>query len=268
MGSTPTVSAGLTARDAQVLAQLQRSERSAVRLARDRELFRGLRRAELHKTLFRLTRGGWIERLERGSYVVLGPGGTRTHSGLAVVADWLEGERYAVTGFAALAHWGLTQHSPSVIEVLLEQPKNDVEYGPVRVHFIRSSSERVERAEAVRVTGARAELRIVGPERALLDAATGRNAIPFYDLTEAIQRATRQRRFSHRKLVREARASTQAAARRLGWLAEHLRLADVSEELHGLVDDGGYVPLDPHAPVNEGRRNPTWRIYENAEVAV
>ena len=262
------VSAGITATDAQLIAALQRSARSVVRLRRDRSLFAEFRPAGVRKALFRLARRGWLERLERGSYVVLGPGGTRVHSALAVVADWLDGDEYAVTGFAALAHWDLTQHSPSVIDVLLVQPKGDVEYGSTRVHFIRSSPERIGHADAVSVRGARAELRIVGPERALLDAAANRHAVPLYDLADALRRGIRLRRIRPRRLGAEARGASRSAARRLGWLAQRLRLPKVAEQMRPHVGRGGYVPLDPRSPIDAARRDPLWRIYENTVVEV
>lgn len=261
-----TVSAGLPALDARLLADLQRSGRSVVRLRRDHALVNGIAPTSVRKALHRLARRGWLERLERGSYVVLGPGRTRIHGALAVVADWLEGDEYAVTGFAALAHWGLTQHSATAIDVLYVKPKRDVEYGATRIHFIRSTPDRIARGHAVNVRGARAEVRIVGPESALFDAAANRHAVPLYDLADALRRGTRLRRVRARRLQSEARVSSRAAARRLGWLAERMRLTEIVALMRPWVGSGGYIPLDPRVPVDFARRDRDWRVYENSEI--
>ncbi len=149
-----------------LLERIQRSGQAVVRIDRDRKIFgAALDNAELH-AVKGLADGGWLRRLERGAYVVAGLGRLETHLQLAIVADWLEGEPYAVTGFFALAHWNLTGHPPTAVDILLPRRKTNVEYGRTLFRFIYMPEARLPDAREVDVFGARARACIVSPERA------------------------------------------------------------------------------------------------------
>lgn len=262
-GTFRAVNAALGVRQAALLRALQRSGRAVVRLDRDRDGFGGFIGPELRKSFARLTAGGWLRRIERGTYAVLGPGATEVHQPLAVVADWLDGEEYAVTGFAALSHWDLTQHPATRIDILVTRWKRSVRYGPVEFRFARVARARIARAQTLRVPGARAELRIVSPERAVVDVAAGRHAVALSTLDEALERGLRFGRIQRRRLLRETTDARRAAVRRLGWLAER-RDAALAERLRQRVGWSGYIRLDPTVPATGAPRNTRWRVLENA----
>lgn len=247
-----------------LLAAIARSGRAVVRVDRDNELFAAFKPISRRQALARLEHAGWLHRIERGTYVALGAARLDTRSTLALVADWLEGTLYAVAGTAALAHWNLSGHSPSVVDILVASRKRAVEYRGIRFVFHTTDATLLEdpgSVQPVRIDGARAPLRVVGPERALLATAYGVHAPPFAVTADAFDRGLRFGVFNRRRLVAQARRD-HAAARRIGWLAEQ-RQDPLADALAPLVGRGGYVPLDPHG-ATDAPRNQRWRVIENA----
>jgi predicted transcriptional regulator of viral defense system len=234
-------------------------------LDRDEAIFAAFPAKPRRQALARLEGGGWLHRLERGAYLVLGPSGLDLRPTLAVVADWLEGTPYAVGGTAALAHWNLSGHTPSVVDILTSRRKRAVDYRGLR--FVFHATERKvlddpSSVRRVRIEGARAPLQVVGPERAVLATAYGQHASPLAVTADAFDRGLRFGVFNRRRFVAQARHD-YAAARRIGWLAEkhHDPLA---QALAPLVGRGGFVPLDPRGTA-EAPLNQRWRVIENAQ---
>lgn len=247
-----------------LLERIQRSGRAVVRVDRDHDIFRENDNAQ-RLALTRLTKGGWLVRLERGAYVVPGPGRTRRHGQLAIAADWLQGELYAITGFFALAHWDLTNQPPTTMDVLLPRFKNNVEFGGTRFRFIQAPAARLTSASAreVDVPGARARARIVTPERALVDVLAGRYASDIETVNDAFERGFRLGTLRRAGLLHELSAAPTVAARRLGWVAEHRGDKDLAAQLDPLVGNHGYAPVDPSRAVGAAQRNTRWRLLEN-----
>lgn len=246
-----------------LLDRIQRSGRAVVRVDRDRRIFRGRDNAE-SQALRRLADGGWLVRLERGAYVVAGPARIERHSQLALVADWLEGEPYVVTGFFALAYWNLTNQPPTTIDILLPRRKPNVEYGPTLFRFIQVPAARLPEPRLIDVPGAHARVRIVSPERAIADLVAGRYSSDIDTANDAFVRGFRLGILRRPQLTRELRISPAVATRRLGWLADRHGDEQLVEKLEPLVGSYGYLPLDPGRSTESAERNRRWRLLENA----
>lgn len=251
-------------REALLLGRVQRSGRAVIRVRRDRELFRDFAPNALRLVLKGLADGDWIHRIERGVYAVGQARGLRTQSQLALVADWLEGENYVVSGFFALAHWNLTIFPATTIDVLLDRRRPNVKYGQTLFRFIYVPADRLPRYKDVRVAGARALAQVVAPERALADVLSGKYATDFATADEAFKRGLRLGVLQRRRLIQAVNDAPATAARRLGWIAEHehdtLALA-----LRPFVGNDGYVALDPTRDATGAKRNANWRVLENVE---
>lgn len=256
--------ARLGPRELALLERFQRSRRAVVRLDRDPHPFEALRPNALRLVLKRLADGGWLRRLERGAYLVTGPGRIAEHSQLAIAADWLEGEPYVVGGLAALAHWNLIGHSPTTVDILLARRKPNVRETHTIFRFIYVPEAELPPARTVGVAGARALARVAEPEHALIHVVAGRYAATMAVVGEALRRGLRDRVLRRRYLIRALRHSPAAAARRLGWLAERQK-DPLAEKLRTLVGTGGYVALDPRRAVGRARRDRTWRVLENID---
>lgn len=261
----PTQTARLGPREIELLERLQRSGRAVVRMDRDRSLFSGFEANALRLVLRRLSEGRWLHRLERGAYVVTGPGRLAVRSQLAIAADWLEGEPYVIGGFFALAHWNLTTDAPTTVEVFLARRKPSVRYRHTLFRFIYVPREKLVPAREVSVPGARAPARIAGPEHTLAQILAGRHATSISVAEEALRSGLRQRVLNRYRLLRIFRSAPAVAARRLGWLAER-NGERFASELRAMRGSDGYLPLDPGRKVRRGRRNATWRLVENVEL--
>ncbi len=264
MATQPAPKPALGPQEVRLLERIQRSGRAVIRLRRDRKVFEGFGPNALRLLLKGLADGGWLRRIEKGVYAVSGIRGLETHGQLALVADWLEGEKYIVTGFFALAHWNLTAHPPTTVDVLLARRRPNVRYGPTLFRFIYAPAQRLPKHKEVRVAGAGALARVITPERALADVLAGRHATDFETAVEAFRRGLRLGVLQRRPLAQAAREGPATAARRLGWIAErqHDPIATV---LLTLVGNDGYVPLDPRRDTAGARRNTRWRVLENVE---
>ena len=247
-----------------LLERIQRSGRSVVRIDRDTALFGDARGSAVLHVLKELADGGWLRRLERGVYVVAGLGALETHSQLAIVADWLDGEPYVVTGFFALAHWNLTGHPPTTVDILLPRRKGNVQYGRTLFRFIYTPKAKLPDERVVEVSGSRASARIVSPERALADVVAGRYAADIDTADEGFERGLRLGVLTRRRLAHELRHVPAVAARRIGWIAE--RQGDpLADQLDSLVGNDGYAPLDPGRSIAHATRNTRWRLLENGQ---
>ena len=251
--------------EVRLLERIQRSGRAVLRLRRERNLFEGFAPNALRLLLKGLADGGWLRRIERGVYAVTSVRGLETHPQLALVADWLEGEDYVVTGFFALAHWNLTPHPPTTVDVLLARRRPNVRYGPTFFRFIYVPAQRLPRHKEVRVAGARALARVITPERALAEVLAGRHATDFDTAFEAFKRGVRLGVLKRRRLAQAAREAPATAARRLGWIAERQH-DPIAALLLAFVGNDGYVPLDPKRGTADARRNARWRVLENIEI--
>jgi predicted transcriptional regulator of viral defense system len=266
MATQVALKPGLGPREALLLGRIQRSGRAVIRVRRDRELFRGFEPNALRLVLKGLADGGWIHRIERGVYTVGQPRGLRTQPQLALIADWLEGENYVVSGFFALAHWNLTIFPATTVDVLLDRRRPNVSYGQTLFRFIYVPADRLPRWKDVRVAGARALARVVPPERALADVLSGKHATDFATAVEAFKRGLRLGVLQRRRLIQVVRDAPATAVRRLGWIAEHEH-DTLAAALQPFVGNGGYVALDPTRDTTGAKRNVNWRVLENVELA-
>jgi predicted transcriptional regulator of viral defense system len=263
--ATQTASTAIGSQEVRLLERIRRSGRAVIRVRRDPALFAGFDADTLRHVLKRLADAGWLARIERGVYAVADAPELQRHTQLAIVADWLDGEQYVVSGFFALAHWNLTNFPPSTVDILIDRRRPDVRYGPTLFRFIYVPAERLPEYKEIRVGGARALARVAKPERALADALAGRHATPIETALEAFRRGLRLGILQRRRLADAAREAPSASARRLGWIAEHEhdQLATV---LLRLVGNKGYVPLEPKRDATAAKRNTTWRVLENVDL--
>lgn len=252
--------------EVRLLDRILRSERAVLRVRRDHDIIRGFAPNSLRLLLHSLARGGWLVRIEKGVYAVTKVRGVQTHQQLALVADWLDGEDYVVTGFFALAHWNLTGDPPSTIDVLLARRRSNVKHGRTFFRFVFVPADRLPDHKQVSVPGARALARIVTPEGAVAHVLAGRHATNVQTAVEAVRRGLGYRILQRRRLVQAVRLAPRTAARRLGWIAQHEGDHVLADALRTLVGNGGYVALDPKLGTTGARRNQTWRVLENVEI--
>ena len=230
----------------------------------------GLSATSVRGALQRLVAAGQVERIERGTYVVMPRSGRVILRPLELVGSWLGDEPHAVIGQAAAEHHHLTLDTPTTVEVQLARAKPPVEFQGVRYVFSRRDPRSVGQ-DNMRVRHAGASTLVASPAKLLvllLDATPSRRGTrPPRDVRLALEVVERgaERRLWDRvdwPLVLRRHGSA-AAARRLGYL---LQRAGIDEsDLLPLRGVSGNIPLSPLYPA-VGPVDPRWRVVINDPV--
>lgn len=226
---------------------------------------------DTRKRLARLEAKGWLERLERGKYMIvpLEAGPERAWSENAfVVASWLL-QPSAVAYWSALQHWHLTEQVPRVVFVQSTARKFQrqkrvlgVTYRFVTVNerkFFGLKKESVDH-KAFSVTDR---------EKTILDC------LDRPDLSGGVGEVARALGSSAEDLDWErmtayaARLGVGAVMKRLGFLVDALDLeipdrdARLARWAHMLTT--GISKLDPSSPRNPHRIDTKWRVWVNVD---
>lgn len=174
---------------------------------------------------------GLLHRVARGRYVAVGPGGGDAGAQVPpfVLIDAALERRYAISFLSALSRYGLTDHEPYKVTVLIDWRENSSP--PSTIGGVEVET-RVERRDG-RWFGIRTEsthggtYRIVDPERALIDSldrpdlAGGPEVV-----TRALAAGLTNDDLRLSRLIRYATTHSGRVAKRLGFLLETLNLAD------------------------------------------
>jgi predicted transcriptional regulator of viral defense system len=218
--------------------------------------------------LHHLAEAGLIERIERGSYLVLPRSGRVLVPPLELVGSWLRKEPYAVIGRAAAEMHRLTLDTSNLAEIQIERSKKAIEFQGVTYAFTRSRSE-ATRLDNVKVSAGRSSVIVASPGKTLVLllnlTSARRSERPVRDIRLAIEMLERGRRLGTwaktdwvRLVVRHGNSHV---ARRLGFLLER---ADIpgSESLLALRGQSAATAFSPIYPA-EGPRDTRWRLILN-----
>ena len=217
-------------------------------------------RASLRVILSRLEDGGWIERVERGKYLVIP---LTARKGEFTLNEFVIGselvEPYAVSYWSALNHHGLTEQIPGTV-------------------FLQTTSRKKRRE--LRVFGVRykivkiLESKFFGVERAWIDNTVvnitdeEKTIVDCLDHPEycggviEVAKALRNGAFEGDRLSEYARRiGNSGVVRRLGYLCS---LLDIQIDLP-VIDARNYLYLDP-TMLKKGEPDGRWRLVLNVEL--
>lgn len=228
----------------------------------------------LSRLLSRLTRKRWLQRLERGKYLILplsaGMDGLYTAHEFVLASRLVE--PYAIGYWSALHYHGFTEQIPQTVMVISPARRRDVsviELG-FRCHFVTIAAERFFGLVTVLVDDQ--PIVMTDPARTVLDC------LDRPDLCGGIIEAAKglygyaQRSDAQPAQVTEyaARLGNQAILKRLGYLADQLDLAgrfpnakwtDAMAVWRRHLSTG-FVRLDPRLPA-AGPYDRAWRLRLN-----
>ena len=220
-------------------------------------------------TLERLVAKGWLERIERGKYLIVpleaGPERVWTENALVLASHLVNPGMVAY--WSALSHWNLTDQVPRITYVQTPARKENrtPEVLGMRFRIVRVKEERFFGGLAVRV--GESLVQVTDPEKTLIDSldrpelsggvAEVAKALREGDGEIDWERATRHLR----------RFDSGAVVKRLGFLVESLGLSHppdpgVVDQWQGLLT-AGISPLDPSSPQDRHRIATRWRIGVN-----
>jgi len=220
----------------------------------------GIKKSSVMKTLSRLERSGWIQRIERGKYMVIPLGEKK---GKYTLNEYLLASILSPTGsiayWSALNHHGLTEQIPNTVFVQSTRRRNDPypEVFGVRYHFVTIKETRFFGNEEIII--GEDPVTITTPEKTLIDCLDS----PQYcgGIVE-VAKGIRSKDFDEELLKDHAmRFGSLAVIRRLGYLCD---LYGINIDLPP-VKQRNYVLLDPTMDQG-GPINGRWRIKLNVEL--
>jgi len=214
-------------------------------------------RASLRVILSRLEDGGWIERVERGKYMVIP---LTARKGKYTLHEFVLGsklvEPYAVSYWSALHHHGLTEQMPSTVflQTTSRKKRSELRIFGVKYKIVRIVESKFFGFEKVRLEGI--AVNITDKEKTLIDCLDH----PEYGggVIEAAK-ALRYGVFDVERLSEYAsRIGNSGVVRRLGYLCG---LLGVKVDLP-VIDARNYLYLDPTMP-KKGELDARWRLVLN-----
>jgi len=219
-------------------------------------------------TLGRLEAGGWIRRLERGTYVIVpleaGPEHARSENALVIAAHLIRPS--AIAYCSALHYWQMTEHLPNAVYVQSTSRKHQ------RAKEILGISYRFVTVVASKFFGlsersvGRQTLTVTDREKTLVDAADRPDLCRGIALLGHALRTTWSD-LDHGKLEEYLyRWPTGSPLKRIGYMVEsmNLPLVDREERLDRWRSSlsSGIVDLDPGRPA-EGQITTRWGLRLN-----
>jgi len=207
----------------------------------------------------RLEKRGWIERIEKGKYMIIPLGAEKGKYTLHefLIASMLVSP-YAIAYWSALNHYGLTEQIPTTVFIQTTARKKKqklnifgVEYQIIRIAEKKFFGLKKEWIEETQVC-------ITDREKTIVDCLDKPQHCG--GVIEAAK-ALKSRRYDTEKLSTYAeRIGNSGVIRRLGYLSETLgidiKLPDIKSR--------NYLYLDPTMP-KQGRKNARWRLIVNLD---
>lgn len=216
--------------------------------------------ASIRVALSRMEQSGWIERLERGKYMII-PLGER--KGKYTMNEFVLARMLAPGG--AVAYWsalnfhGLTEQIPTTVFVqnTKRKKKSKLELFGLRYRFITVKGNKFFGTENVWI--GEEQVTITDPEKTIIDCLDMPHLCG--GVIEAAK-GVKSRRLDPDRLSEYAlRFGSIAVVRRLGFLSE---MYGIPLDLHK-TDQRSYVYLDPTLE-KQGPNSPKWRLKINLDL--
>ena len=225
-----------------------------------------------YNLLWRLEKKGWIERLEKGKYLVipLEAGPKREWSGDAYAIASLLVEPAAIAYWTALRHWNWTEQVPRVIYVQTTKRKHSSRHTIFGVEYEFVTVSKRKFYGHVREWRDGRMCLITDKEKTLIDCADDvERSGSIIELAKAVRESSRQ--ISWSKLNKYAELFPNGTVKkRLGFLFEKRNL-QLSTEAKGILVHWqeeltkGISLLDPIGP-RSGKISTRWKIRINVEI--
>ena len=210
--------------------------------------------------LSRLEKRGWIERIEKGKYMIIPLGSKK---GEYTLNEFLIGSLLVkpciISYWSALNYHGFTEQISSTvfIQTTSRKKKQEIEIFGVRYKIIRVNREKIFGIEKTWIE--EEQITITDKEKTIIDCLDK----PKYcgGIIE-VAKALKTRDYNTNKLVNYAgRIGNSGVIRRLGYLNDLFSLQmDISS-----IKTRNYLLLDPTMP-KKGETNAKWRLIINTDL--
>jgi predicted transcriptional regulator of viral defense system len=209
--------------------------------------------------LSRLEKRGWIERIEKGKYMIIPLGAEKGKYTLnEFVIGSLLVKPYAIAYWSALHFYGLTEQIPNTVFMQTTSRKKkqvisvfDVNYKIVRVRETKFFGIRKEWIEE-------SQINITDREKTVIDCL---DKPKYCGGVLEVAKALKNGKLDRDKLVMYAdKIGNSGVIRRLGFLCE---LIGIEINLSG-IETKNYLYLDPTMP-QRGKKDARWKLIVNLE---
>jgi len=217
-------------------------------------------RENAYRILSRLYRKGWLERIERGRYLVVpmeGKEGWAEHE--FVYASQLVSPYY-ISYRTAMSYWGLTEQLPHVVFIATTKRRRHLEFQGIRFQFVTLKPRKFFGFTEVPIDGL--GVKIADPEKTIVDCldqeAYGGGMI---EIAKALSEGREQ--LDVPKLCAYAlRMGSGVLARRLGYLLDLLEMGDTSA-LASQAKGNSTAYLSVLFPKEALAKSSRWRLIIN-----
>ncbi|KAF5417784.1 MAG: hypothetical protein C5S49_02805 [Candidatus Methanogaster sp.] len=216
-------------------------------------------RSVLWVILSRLERRGWIERIEKGKYMIIPLGAEKgSHTSHEFVIGSLLVSPYCIAYWSALHFYGLTEQIPATvfIQTTSRKKKQVVEVFGVRYKIVRVKNDKLFgiRREWIEESG----VNITDKEKTIVDCLDK----PQYcgGVVEVVKALLGEELHKERLSEYATRIGNSGVVRRLGYLCDRL---GVDIDLPP-VKTRNYLLLDPTIP-EKGSKNAKWKLVINLD---
>jgi len=211
----------------------------------------------LKKILFRLEKKGWIERIEKGKYMIIP---LEAEKGKYTLNEFVIGsmliQPYCIAYWSALNYYGMTEQIPTTVFIQTTSRKKKqileifgVKYKIIRIKQNKFFGQKKEWFENVQVN-------ITDREKTIIDCLDK----PQYcgGIIEVFK-ALNESELDYKQLLKYAKKTNNTGVmRRLGYLADLLSL-DINVPK---IKTRNYLYLDPTMP-HKGPKISKWRLINN-----
>ena len=209
--------------------------------------------------LSRLEKKGWIERIEKGKYMIIPLGAEKGKYTLNefVIASILVNP-YCIAYWSALHFYGMTEQIPNTVFIQTTSRKKKQKIEVFGVNY------RIVRIKDTKFFGIRKEwieesqINITNKEKTIIDCLDK----PQYcgGIIE-VAKGLKSEKFNKDKLIKYAQQiGNSGVLRRLGYLSEFLG-TDINVPV---IQTRNYLLLDPTMP-HKGHKNSKWRLIKNLD---
>lgn len=214
-------------------------------------------RSSLKKMLFRMEKRGWIERIEKGKYLIIP---LDAQKGKYTLNEFVIGSLLVnpncIAYWSALNYYGFTEQIPGTvfIQTTSRKKRQDIEIFGVRYRIVRLKNEKFFGMRKEWIEGT--QINITEKEKTLVDCLDKPH---FCGGVIEVAKGLNIRDFDNKKLVRYARQlKNTGVIRRLGYFNELYSLGlRISRP-----DTRNYLLLDPNMS-KKGFKSTKWRLIVN-----
>ncbi|HIJ07374.1 MAG: Uncharacterized protein XD88_1811 [Methanocalculus sp. 52_23] len=226
----------------------------------------GIQKEVLRVILSRMEKGGLLERIKRGTYLIIplaSEKGRYTMHEFALASHLIR--PYAIGYWSALHHYGLTEQIPVTvfIQTTARSKKTLIEILGITFRIIRLKEEKLFGLRKEWIDDA--QVIITDKEKTIIDCLDKPQYAGGITLVaQALAAHQMSDTFDLNRMIRYAiDIGNSAVVRRLGYLSDTMGL-DMGRTLPR-PESHNYLLLDPTMPA-VGRKNPAWRLVINTDV--